>query len=201
MEALLAQIQKKLESTPPKILNLPGLELRDSAVLVPLVDRGGVPHLIFTKRRETLRSHAGQYSFPGGARDPEDPTPVHTALRETEEELRIPRASVRVIGMLDELPTITQYRISPVVGVIPSDLTYEPSPDEIAVVVEVPLRHLLDPASTRTEKWMLRGAARDVFLYDYQGHVIWGATARIVRNFLEVISELPALHAYLEARA
>lgn len=201
MNALVAQIQRKLESTPPKLLNLPGLELRDSAVLVPLVERGGAPHVIFTRRLETLRSHGGQYSFPGGATDPEDPTPVHTALRETEEELRIPRAAVKVIGMLDELPTITQYRIRPVVGVVPSELAYEPSPEEIAEVVEVPLLRLLDPASTRTERWMLRGAARDVFLYDYQGHVIWGATARIVRNFLEVIADVPALREYLEARA
>lgn len=193
MDAQVEQIASRLQATPPRSLNLPGLQLRASAVLVPLVARDAGLHLVVTRRLETLRAHAGQYAFPGGAADPEDPTPVHTALRETEEELGIPRAEVRVLGMLDELPTITGYRIVPVVGLLPPGVGLRPSPDEIAEVVEVPLSFLLGEPCTRTERWTLAGAARDVFLYDYQGHVIWGATARILKNFLELVASPPAM--------
>ena len=85
MEALFDALEDRLASRPPRAVHLPRLVLRESAVLVPLLLREGAPHILFTKRPTTLRHHAGQYSFPGGSRDAEDATPLHTALRETRE--------------------------------------------------------------------------------------------------------------------
>jgi len=177
-------LERQLAARTPRPLNLPGLVLRESAVLVPLFEREGVPHVLFTRRPAHLRTHANQFSFPGGGRDEEDPTPLHTALRETEEELGIERSRVRVLGMLDEVPTTTSFRIQPFVGVIPGDGQYRPSAEEVAFILEVPLAGLLDPAIRRTEKRTVRDVEYDVYFYTYNSHVIWGATARILYNLL-----------------
>ncbi len=193
MEPLFRQIRERLEAQPARALSLPGISLREAAVLAPLFLRGGEVHVLFTQRPKTLRTHAGQISFPGGTRDPGDPTPLHTALRETEEELGIPRGRVEVLGMLDELPTVTEYRITPFVGVIPGDFAYRPNPHEIEEVIEVPLAHLLDPAIQRSEVWQVRGENHDVYFYDFGPHRIWGATARILKTFLQLVGDLPGL--------
>jgi len=195
VEPLFSQLQQRLESTPPRSVNLPGVSLRESAVLVPLFVREGQPHVLFTKRPETLRQHPGQISFPGGGREPDDATPLHTALRETREELGIAPERVEVLGRLDELPTITEYLIVPYVGVIPSDGVYERSRDEVEEVIEVPLAHLLDMSHQRTERRRVFQQDRDVYFYDFGRHVIWGATAQIVRNLLHVAHDLPAVAA------
>jgi 8-oxo-dGTP pyrophosphatase MutT (NUDIX family) len=192
VEPLFHRIRERLEAQPAKLLNLPGLALRESAVLAPLFMREGVPCALFTRRPMTLRTHAGQISFPGGGRDAADATLLHTALRETHEELGIPPDRVEVLGMLDEIPTITEYRITPFVGVIPGDFKYVPS-FEVEEVIEVPLAHLLDPAIHRTERWQVLGEERDVYFYDYGPHHIWGATARILRTFLQRIGGPSAL--------
>lgn len=193
MEPLYAQLRERLQARPGRALNLPGLTLRESAVLVPFFQRGGVPHLLFTQRPLTLRQHAGQISFPGGSRDEADPTPLHTALRETEEELGLDPSGIEILGSLDELPTITQFRILPFVGVLPEGFSLRPNPHEIETVIEVPLTALLDPAKQRVETHPVLGAEREIYFYDYGPHVIWGATARIVRNLFAVAGDLPAL--------
>jgi 8-oxo-dGTP pyrophosphatase MutT (NUDIX family) len=193
--ALFDQLRDRLRSQPGRALNLPGLSLRESAVLVPLVDRNGVPSIVFTKRPATLRKHAGQFSFPGGARDESDPTPLHAALRESWEELGIPQEQVDVLGMLDESPTITDFRIQPFVGVVPPDLVFRPNPGEIALVLEVPLPQLLKPGVPRKQKWRRDQEEHDVYFFDYAGHTIWGATARILVDLLERAGGLPAFEA------
>ena len=190
MDDLFPRLKARLHRDPGKALNLPGAQLRESAVLAPLFLREGEPWLLFTKRPTTLRRHAGQISFPGGARDDEDPTPLHTALRETQEELGIPEERVEVLGMLDELPTITSFRIVPFVGAIPEGLTLRPNPEEIAEVIEVPVRALLSPSLPRVEMWNVMEKEREVYFYDYGAHVIWGATARILKDLLAIIREL-----------
>lgn len=192
MEPLFEQLGERLSRHPPRAVSLPGLSLREAAVLVPLFFRGGRPFGLFTKRPTTLRQHAGQISFPGGTRDEDDLTPLHTALREAEEELGIPPHLVKVSGMLDELPTITQFRIIPFVGVIPDGLVLRPSPEEIEEVIEVPLPALLRPGVLRTERWGGEGPDREIHFYDYGAHTIWGATARILHNLLSHLVELPA---------
>lgn len=195
MLPLFEQLRERLRTQPGRALNLPGLALRESAVLVPLFERGGEPWALFTRRPATLRAHAGQISFPGGARDPSDPTPLHAALREADEELGIPPGAVEVLGMLDEAPTVTQFRIQPFVGVIPGDLQYRPNPAEIDVVIEVPLAELLRPEVPRTETWRRGGEAHLVYFFDYGPHTIWGATARILVDLFERARGLPAFEA------
>lgn len=190
-----AELRARLESSPGQPLNLPGVELREAAVLVPLFWREAEPWMLFTRRPETLRTHAGQISFPGGTRDPEDASPLHAALRETWEELGIPPDRVEVLGMLDESPTVTGFRIQPFVGVIPADHPLQPSPAEIEEIIEVPVRHLLQKSVLRTEIWKHEGNDHPVYFFDYAGHVIWGATARILVNLLERAAGLPSFEA------
>ena len=190
-EALAARLSAR---TPRAVdLNLPTLRLRESAVLVPLHARGGRPHILFTQRPAHLRTHAGQFSFPGGTRDPGDASPEATALREAHEELGIAPEGVQVLGRLDEVPTLTEFRIQPVVGVIAPDLRYVPSAHEVAFILELPLAHFLDPAVRRTEKRSAHGLTFEVDFYSYNEHVIWGATARILRNLLAAAQGLPGL--------
>jgi 8-oxo-dGTP pyrophosphatase MutT (NUDIX family) len=193
VEATFEQLRERLGSTPPKPLQLPGLELRESAVLVPLFSREGAIHVVFTQRPVSLRTHGGQISFPGGAREDGDATPLHTALRETKEELGIPREKVEVLGLLNEIPTITQYRIAPFVGVIPANFPYLPNADEIEEIIEVPIAHLLNPMIQRTERRTVFGREREIYFFEYGRHVIWGATARILKDLLEVVQVLPAV--------
>jgi 8-oxo-dGTP pyrophosphatase MutT (NUDIX family) len=195
VHALFEQLRQKLHAEPGRALNLPGIELREAAVLVPLFQRAGVPHVLFTKRPMTLRSHAGQFSFPGGARDPEDETPLHTALREAQEEVGIPPERVQVLGMLNESPTVTNFRIQPFVGVIPGDLTYRPNPEEIELILEVPMARLLSPQAPRRELWRRGGKDHEVYFFDYGPHVIWGATARILVELFARARGLPAFEA------
>jgi len=192
MDPRFAELSRALQQHPGRQLNLPGLELRDSAVLAPFILRGAEPRLLFTLRPEHLRRHAGQISFPGGARDPEDPTPLHTALREMREELGVPPESVAVLGMLDEMVTTSEFRVVPYVGLLDPSVELHPDAGEIAELLEIPVSDLVVPGLRRTEKRFYRGAERDVYFYDVGRHTIWGATARILSNLLSVISGLPA---------
>jgi 8-oxo-dGTP pyrophosphatase MutT (NUDIX family) len=192
MDPRFAQLTEALRHHPGRQLNLPGLELRDSAVLAPFILRGGEPCLLFTLRPAHLRRHAGQVSFPGGARDPEDSTTLHTALRELREELGVAPEAVDVLGMLDEIPTTSEFRVVPYVGLLNPSVELHPDAGEIAEVLELPVSDLLVPGLRRTEKRFYRGAERDVYFYDVGRHTIWGATARILSNLLAVISALPA---------
>lgn len=172
----------------PGALRLPGLQLRESAVLVPLVLRAGELHLVVTRRTDTLRSHAGQMAFPGGAREAEDETPLHTALRETHEEVGVPGDAVEVLGQLDETPTLTSYRIIPFVGVVSPSVIWRPCEDEVAEILEVPVSLLTAPGVHRTQEHFAIGRTWEVDYYDVPTaagvRTIWGATARIVRNLL-----------------
>lgn len=189
MDTLFDALESRLATRSPRTLDLPGLVLREAAVLVPLLLREGIPHVLFTRRPTTLRHHAGQYSFPGGSRDAGDTTLLHTALRETREELGIDVSGVRVLGALDEVPTTSAFRVQPFVGVLPQGLEYRPNPDEVELVLEVPLPRLLDPALHRVEKRTARGIEHDVHFYTYDAHVIWGATGGILRELLQLVSE------------
>jgi 8-oxo-dGTP pyrophosphatase MutT (NUDIX family) len=192
VEPLFDQLVARLREHPGQPLDLPGVELREAAVLVPLTLRSLVPVVLFTRRQETLRHHAGQISFPGGVRDASDVTPLHTALRELEEELGVHSEDVDVLGMLDEIPPITEFRVVPFVGRLPEGTAFAVSAGEIAELIEVPVAALQEPARQRIERRLVRGAERDIYFFEYAGHTIWGATARIVRNLLDRTEDLPA---------
>jgi 8-oxo-dGTP pyrophosphatase MutT (NUDIX family) len=167
-------------------------------VLVPLfLDAGGEPHAVLTRRRADLRRHAGEISFPGGRRDPEDLDLRETALREAEEEIGLARTEVRMLGELPPVSTfVTGYLIHPFVGLIPADRSsigqrWRPSPHEVDAVLELPLRALRE-SKTRTPM-KRRGISFETDAYIVAEHLIWGATARILDDLYEHIDTmLPA---------
>jgi 8-oxo-dGTP pyrophosphatase MutT (NUDIX family) len=169
-------------------------EARPAAVLVPLHMQAGAWHLLLTQRTLTVESHKGQVAFPGGRVDVGDASRVDTALREAEEEIGLPRERVTIIGQLDELLTVTQYRITPVVGLIPWPWTFTLSTAELSAVFSVPLRWLADPANLDIQyrQPIVPGPPVEVYYFYYGEYTIWGATARIIRNLLEVAGPLLA---------
>ena len=162
---------------------------RQAAVLLALLRDETDHHLVFTKRTETLRHHKGQVSFPGGSYDPVDGDLLHTALRESQEEVGIDPQDVTVLGRLDDLPTFsTSFLISSFVGLIPHPYPFRPNPIEVARVFSVPLTTLADPSVMRTyTRAREDGASIEDYEFHVGGHVVWGATARIIRHFLHVI--------------
>jgi len=159
-----------------------------AAVLVPLVERGG-PHVIFAKRTDRVGTHRGQISFPGGTIDPADRSPLDAALRESEEEVGLPRAAVEPLGALDDTETVaTQFVITPWVGVVREPVVWRPDGEEIEEVIEVPFASLVERANFRVEHWERDGVVRPVYFYDWGGEVIWGATARIVKHYLDLVT-------------
>src|SRR4029077_11427080 len=163
-----------------------------AAVLVPLFLTGeGEAHAVFTRRRTDLRRHAGEISFPGGRQDPEDSSLWDTALRESEEEIGLPRARVSLLGELPAVSTfVTNYEIHPFVGLIPAGLVWEASPVEVDAVLELAL-DALRTGRTRT-RMKRRGIAFETDAYVVDDHLIWGATARIGEHLLERTQELLA---------
>ncbi|MFP5362754.1 MAG: NUDIX hydrolase [Thermoleophilia bacterium] len=155
-----------------------------AAVLVALYVDDGELHAVFTRRRHDLRRHAGEISFPGGRRDPEDESLLHTALRETEEEIGLPPDAVRILGALPPTPTVaTNYGVYPFVGLIEPGYAWTLSAWEVDEVLELPLSRL---RAARTRRRLLhRGIPFRSDVYDVSSQaVIWGATARIVGDLL-----------------
>jgi len=154
-----------------------------AAVLVPLYIRDGRVDVVFTERRHDLPRHAGEISFPGGRRDPEDATLLITALREAQEEIGLNPDAVEILGALQPTPTIaTGYAIYPFVGLISRDQTWTPSEREVAAVIELSLSDVA--AGHARRRLNRRGVAIRTDTYAVDGHVIWGATARIVEDLL-----------------
>ncbi len=164
----------------------PEKENRRAAVLVPLFVRDGGLWTVFTVRTESVEHHRGQISFPGGAEEPEDATLFHTALRESQEELGIRSDDALPLGRLSAIVTVTNFYVEPFVVAIPQPYAFEPQESEIAEVVEVPLAALLEPG-VREER-PFEGREEPVLFYHYGEHVIWGATARILRELLDALA-------------
>jgi 8-oxo-dGTP pyrophosphatase MutT (NUDIX family) len=164
-----------------------GGPLVKAAVLVPLVDRGE-PCLVFAKRTDRVGTHRGQISFPGGRVDPSDAGFLEAALRESEEEIGLPRTAVEPLGALDDTETVaTQFIITPFVGVVRTPVAWQPDGHEIEKVIEVPVAALLAQGCFRVEQWTRSGVTRDVYFYDYRDTTIWGATARILKQYLDLV--------------
>jgi 8-oxo-dGTP pyrophosphatase MutT (NUDIX family) len=155
---------------------------KDAAVLVPL--HGDPLTAVFTERRADLRRHAGEISFPGGRQDEPDEDLRTTALREAEEEIGLPPSEVELVGALPPVGTfVTGYRIHPFVGRIRSGHAWTPQETEVAQILEFSLRDLV--AGHEMKRLMRKGVPIKTPTYTVDGHLVWGATARIVQSLLE----------------
>lgn len=167
---------------PPRTVHLP--DAREAAVLVPIYPDPD-PTVIFTVRTETLPHHKGQISFPGGSIDESDASPEAAALREAHEEIGLDPDAVSVVGRLDDTPTfVTGYVVSPIVGFLQQRPELSPNPAEVAEILEVPLDALVDDIR-REPGFTERGRTFPTEAWVWNGHIIWGVTARLLRILLE----------------
>ncbi|MCA1988841.1 MAG: CoA pyrophosphatase [Desulfarculus sp.] len=176
-----------LSGRQPRSLDSP--DARPAAVLMPLWEDDGRVQVVFTKRTATLPHHAGQISFPGGMSDPEDPDPETTALRETCAEIGVCQGLVEVVARLDQLLTITNFLVTPFLGVIAPGAPFRPNPVEVERLVVVPLAKVLDPASYRPTEVRWQGMSLSQTALEHQGDIIWGATGRMLLNLLEILGD------------
>ncbi|PYM92066.1 MAG: CoA pyrophosphatase [Candidatus Rokuibacteriota bacterium] len=189
LDALVALTRARLAAHARRVV--PSGELVRAAVLIPIVDRGE-PCLVFTKRTQRVATHKGQISFPGGAVDPGDGSFLEAALRECEEEIGLPRALVEPLGALDDTETVaTPFVITPWVGVIREPVAWRTDGEEVERVIEVPFAALAAPGGLRVEHWERDGVVRAVYFFDYDGDTIWGATARILKHYLDLVTPTP----------
>jgi 8-oxo-dGTP pyrophosphatase MutT (NUDIX family) len=161
--------------------------LTEAAVLVPLFRKDEEYHILFIRRSEKVAYHKGQISFPGGTRSEDDRSLLDTALRESWEEVGLEAKDVEILGELDDTPTaISSFNVSPFVAFIPCPYNFKLSSDEIDEIFSIPVSVLLEKADRGEECYTFDNEVFVGYLYEYEGKVIWGATARIVHQFLEV---------------
>jgi 8-oxo-dGTP pyrophosphatase MutT (NUDIX family) len=175
-------------------LETPSSALQRASVLLALFanNPGEAPHLWLVRRSEGVRTHRGQVALPGGKREPGDADFLATALRESHEEIGLRPVDVEVLGVLDDRDTITGYLITPYVGWIANPFTPEPLATEVARVFDVPLAAFAEEPRRTRIPW--QGTEREVLSYEVAGEVVWGATASILRHFVELIT--PSLARY-----
>ena len=162
-----------------------------SAVLLPIYYKQGQYYILFTKRTGKVKEHKGQISFPGGVYQDGDRTLVDTALRECAEEIGLKAEAVEVLGELDDTATQTSsYIISPFVAIIPWPYPLKVDQWETEEIIEVPISALLDKSSLRQETEIIDGETVTSYFYYYQGRVIWGATAKILNQFLDIFAQV-----------
>lgn len=162
---------------------------RPAAVLVPVWLRDDGPRLILTKRSSHLKHHPGQIAFPGGKVDPGDASPAAAALRETHEEIGLPKERVEILGTLPVHETVTGFAITPFVGLIRGSFTPVPEAGEVEEVFSLPLSHVLTPARFAIERRQWMGVWRRYYAVPYGPYYIWGATARILRGLADRVGQ------------
>jgi 8-oxo-dGTP pyrophosphatase MutT (NUDIX family) len=188
------QFQGNIECPP-----LPGLNIDDiqpAAVLIPLVLDEGSWKILFIKRTSHKNDqHSGQIAFPGGRADTNDPSLLMTALREAEEEIGIKPADVDILGQSCSITTVTNYTVTPFVGILPWPYTITASRIEVEKTLLIPMDWLNNPSHYQTKLWnSAPKSGRElsaIFYKEYQGETLWGATAQIVMDFLEIIQYSP----------
>ena len=191
-DALLTHLANVLSSRRARSLDAPGVN--PAAVLLLIYPKNGSYYIHMQKRARHLDQHAGEACFPGGSPEADDRDLLDTALREAHEEEAIRPGDVTVLGRLNDTPTRTGYSIKVFVGTIPHPYDFKPNPREVEEVVEVPLKALQDPANWREEaRWRQDGVSAS-YAYAFGPHIIYGATANIIREFLEVIEVIDGVN-------
>lgn len=181
----IAHIQRQLSHH--KFLSFSHGESKKACVMVPIVIEDDTPFLLLTKRTDRVEHHKGQISFPGGMVDDCDESANATALREVEEEIGIPSTAITILGRLDDIHIPSGFVVTPIVGYIRSLTTLKPSPDEVSEVLLIPLEKFFDLSLRRTEMRELKGVVRQIYLYDVWKEPVWGATAFIIKQFVDII--------------
>jgi 8-oxo-dGTP pyrophosphatase MutT (NUDIX family) len=187
-DTIAATLRDSLLRTPRKHISIDGFSR--AAVLLPLLHVENEFEVLLTRRTADVETHKGQISFPGGMVEESDPDEEHAALRETEEELGLPPSSVTTIGLLDDHATPTGFVITPVVGVVKGIPVLVPNPREVAEILRLPLGFFADGTKVRREQREFRGRTHDVWFYDAGTHIIWGATAAMIRSLLHRLGML-----------
>lgn len=160
-----------------------------AAVMLLVFSKEGQYNIILNKRTDRVEHHKGEISFPGGGKDPADSSLLETALRETYEEMGILPTDIEVLGQLDDVATRTGFLINTFVGSIPYPYRFAVSNAEIAEVLEVPLLHLANPENAREEVRVVSGELEKTYTYAFQRHLIFGATAKILNQFIDLLSD------------
>jgi len=166
---------------------------RPAAVLIPFLHKEGEWHVLFTLRTDTLPEHSGQVAFPGGRTDPQDSSPISTALREAHEEINLKPDVVEILGNLKRLPTITNYCITPVVGVIPWPYEFSLKKEEVSKIFTIPLKWLSDPNNHEIQQRNLQIPNKSIpviYFKQYDGELLWGVSAHITINLLKTLNLL-----------
>ena len=178
------KIANVLQARAPK--NLGGDHYKLAAVLMPIQERADGDHLVLTKRAERLNHHRGQIAFPGGRVDPDDRGELEAALRESHEEIGIDPSHVRVLGRLDQVTAASDFVVTPFIGVIPPFYEFRLNPSETDAVFSVPIDALLDPKCVVIAD-RLSSHGEPIYHFYCSGWDIWGATARIIVQFLDLV--------------
>lgn len=164
-----------------------GRVLRPAGVLAPIIEGKNGLNLLLTKRSAALRHHPGQIAFPGGKQDDGDADVIAAALREAREEIGLPSGNVEVLGTLPPHETVTSFHVTPVIGFVTSPFDIVPEPGEVDEVFAVPLDHVLNPDNYLVQSRRWRGQMRHYFVVPFGPYYIWGATARMLRAWTEII--------------
>lgn len=183
------KISKALSARSPQ--TIAGNGHKPAAVLIPIQERQDGDYLVLTKRADHLRTHKGQIAFPGGRVDAHDADVVETALRESREEIGIDPARVRILGRLDEFTAGYGLVVTPVVGVIPAHCEFRLDPAETTAVASVPISTLLEPPNFTMNGYLSPGGHPSYHFY-VNGWDVWGVTARIIVQFLELVYDFKA---------
>ena len=184
-KSFIERVKRAVAENPGSSIDDPSLT--PAGVMVLVFRKDAEYCVLLQKRSSRVDSHKGEISFPGGKRDPEDETLLDTALRETHEEMGIDPQDVEVFGSLDQTATTTGFCTNPFAGTFPYPYDFNPQEEEVAEVLEVPVSSLMDSANRRDEVRIANGDLNFAPVFTHDGHIIFGATARILNRFIELL--------------
>ncbi len=190
---MINQFESRLKDYSPWLLSASEKPVHEAGVILLLTDQAE-PSVILTERAKKMSSHAGEVAFPGGKKDPEDQSLLHTALREAHEEIGVLPSDVRILGVLSQVLSLHKLSVTPYVGVISNQIELRPNPGEIETVFKAPLSFLIDPKNLRMQEFHTGlGKTRYVPSWNFYGHEIWGLTAWVIAEFLNLAldAEIP----------
>lgn len=177
-------LQNRLKEVSPRRLRQP--HTAQAAVLIAILERNNHPHFLLMRRSQQVATHKGQISFPGGLREASDVSLRNTAVRETSEELGIESRHIQVVGRFHDYLAVTDFLVRPFVGFLPRESKFSPQPREVEYLLEVPLAFFRD-TQPEIRIYNFRGRNQNVYYYHFQNDTIWGLTARIIRDFLQIL--------------